>query len=55
MDTGGASTELIWVDKGKCAERISLPIGSVLLSQNFNLGDNIKASDEFGWKNYFFY
>ena len=45
MDTGGASTELIWVDKGKCAERISLPIGSVLLSQNFNLGDNIKASD----------
>lgn len=45
MDTGGASTELIWVDNGKCAERISLPIGSVLLSQNFKLADQIKASD----------
>lgn len=44
MDTGGASTELIWVDKGKCAKRVSLPIGSVLLSQNFDLGDKIRAS-----------
>lgn len=45
MDTGGASTELIWVQNGKCRDRISIPIGSVLLSQNFNLGNEIKASD----------
>lgn len=45
MDTGGASTELVWVNNGKCSERVSLPIGAVLLSQNFNLTDEIKASD----------
>lgn len=45
MDTGGASTELVWVNNGKCCERVSLPIGAVLLSQNFNLTDEIKASD----------
>ncbi|HBG91091.1 Ppx/GppA family phosphatase [Lactobacillus acetotolerans] len=45
MDTGGASTELIWVQNGNCEKRISLPTGSVLLSQNYNLTDQIKASD----------
>lgn len=45
MDTGGASTELMWVRNSKCAARISLPIGSVLLSQDFNLTDQIKASE----------
>lgn len=45
MDCGGASTELIWVQNGDCKERISIPIGAVLLSQNFNLGDSISASD----------
>ena len=45
MDCGGASTELIWVQNGACKERISIPIGSVVLSQNYNLADSISASD----------
>lgn len=45
LDTGGASMELIWVKNGKCGDRVSLPIGSVLLSQEFNLTDQIQASD----------
>lgn len=45
MDTGGASTELIWVQNGNCQDRISIPIGSVLLSQNFDLADKIAASE----------
>ncbi|GAA3639809.1 exopolyphosphatase [Lactobacillus hamsteri] len=44
MDTGGASTELIWVQNGECRQRVSLPIGAVLLSQNFDLTDEISAS-----------
>lgn len=45
MDCGGASTELVWVQNGACKERISIPIGSVVLSQNYNLSDTILASD----------
>ena len=45
MDCGGASTELVWVQNGACKERISIPIGSVVLSQNYNLADSISASD----------
>lgn len=45
MDCGGASTELIWVQNGACKERVSIPIGSVVLSQNYNLADTISASD----------
>lgn len=45
MDCGGASTELIWVQNGACKERVSIPIGSVVLSQNYNLADAISASD----------
>lgn len=45
MDTGGASMELIWVQNGKCEDRVSVPIGSVLLSQDFNLGDTVAAND----------
>ena len=45
MDCGGASTELIWLQNGECKQRISIPIGAVVLSQGFNLGDTIKASD----------
>ena len=44
-DCGGASTELVWVQNGACKERISIPIGSVVLSQNYNLSDTISASD----------
>ena len=45
MDCGGASTELVWVQNGACKERISIPIGSVVLSQNYNLANSISASD----------
>lgn len=45
MDCGGASTELIWVQNGACKERVSIPVGSVVLSQNYNLADTISASD----------
>lgn len=45
MDTGGASTELIWLKNGSCHERISIPIGAVLLSQRYNLTDSIAAAD----------
>lgn len=45
MDCGGASTELVWVQNGACKERISIPIGSVVLSQNYNLSDTISASE----------
>ena len=45
MDCGGASTELIWVQNGACKERVSIPVGSVVLSQNYNLADSISASD----------
>lgn len=45
MDCGGASTELIWVQNGACKEWVSIPIGSVVLSQNYNLADTISASD----------
>lgn len=45
MDCGGASTELIWVQNGACKDRVSIPIGAVILSQNYNLTDKIAASD----------
>lgn len=45
MDCGGASTELIWVQNGACKEWVSIPIGSVVLSQNYNLAYTISASD----------
>ncbi|MBM6753310.1 Ppx/GppA family phosphatase [Lactobacillus alvi] len=45
IDTGGASMELILVDEGQAEEVISLPIGSVLLSQRYNLGDVINPAD----------
>ncbi|WP_295746536.1 Ppx/GppA family phosphatase [uncultured Limosilactobacillus sp.] len=41
IDTGGASMELILVDDGYAEEAISLPMGSVLLSQRYHLGDHI--------------
>ncbi|KRL39107.1 Ppx/GppA family phosphatase [Liquorilactobacillus uvarum] len=47
MDTGGASTELILVKEKKVSDLISLPIGSVNISQEFSLGNNIAASDLF--------
>ena len=45
IDTGGASMELILVDEGQAEEVVSLPIGSVLLSQQYHLGDVIGPAD----------
>ncbi|WP_267201466.1 Ppx/GppA family phosphatase [Limosilactobacillus kribbianus] len=47
IDTGGASMELIAVDNGAAEETVSIPIGSVTLSQRYQLGDVIKAADLF--------
>ena len=47
IDTGGASMELIAVDNGAAEETVSIPIGSVTLSQRYQLGDVINAADLF--------
>ncbi|MFT8446303.1 MAG: Ppx/GppA family phosphatase [Liquorilactobacillus nagelii] len=47
MDTGGASTELIYVENQKIKNLISLPFGSVTISQKFNLNNQIKPADLF--------
>lgn len=45
MDIGGGSTELICVEGGKIAHTVSLPFGSINLSQSFKLTNNIKDAD----------
>lgn len=45
IDTGGGSTELVLVDDGAAEEAISIPMGSVLISQKYHLGDKVKAAD----------
>lgn len=45
IDTGGASMEMILVDQGQAEELVSLPIGSVLLSQRYHLNDQIAPAD----------
>lgn len=47
LDTGGASMEIILVKDGQAEEVVSIPLGSVLLSQRYNLGDRIEAPDLF--------
>lgn len=47
IDTGGASMELIGVDNGEAEETVSLPIGSVNLSQRYQLGDRVAPQDLF--------
>lgn len=47
MDGGGASTELILVKEGQLKNSISLPFGSVTISQEFNLADKINAQNLF--------
>ena len=41
------SMELIYVDDGQAEEIISLPIGAVLLSQEYHLDDQINSADLF--------
>lgn len=47
LDTGGASMEIILVKDGQAEEVVSIPLGSVLLSQQYNLGDLVSAPDLF--------
>ncbi|MCG8538823.1 MAG: Ppx/GppA family phosphatase [Clostridia bacterium] len=57
MDIGGGSTELILVEDRKITNSISLPFGSINLTQNFDLSniirdENIKALETFLIDNY---
>ncbi len=47
IDTGGASMELVGVESGAAEETISIPLGSVILSQRYHLGDQIQAANLF--------
>ncbi|WP_281164688.1 Ppx/GppA family phosphatase [Liquorilactobacillus sicerae] len=47
MDTGGASTELIYVKNQKIQNLISLPFGSVTVSQEFALSEQISPGNLF--------
>lgn len=47
IDTGGASMELIAVEDGAAEETVSIPFGSVTLSQRYHLGDRVNAADLF--------
>lgn len=47
IDTGGASMELISVNNGEAEETVSIPIGSVLISQRYHLEDRIDPADLF--------
>ncbi|WP_390405396.1 Ppx/GppA phosphatase family protein [Lacticaseibacillus jixiensis] len=43
MDTGGASTELILVQNGKCQHVVSIPFGAVNLSEQYLPGPHVSA------------
>ncbi|GEN48146.1 Ppx/GppA family phosphatase [Ligilactobacillus pobuzihii] len=47
VDTGGASSEIILVQNGRASNLISIPVGSVTLSQQFGLEDEVSASKIF--------
>lgn len=47
VDTGGASMELISVNNGEAEEAVSIPIGSVSISQTYHLEDQINPADLF--------
>ncbi|WP_125705750.1 Ppx/GppA family phosphatase [Lacticaseibacillus daqingensis] len=47
IDTGGASTELVLVQNRKLQHRISLPVGSVNLSERYLNRDRITAAELF--------
>ncbi|MFB9768877.1 exopolyphosphatase [Lactiplantibacillus modestisalitolerans] len=44
MDTGGGSCELVLIVNGQAKELISLPIGAVSLTEQFDLADTIPAN-----------
>lgn len=47
LDTGGASMEIILVNDGQAEEVVSIPLGSVLLSQRYGLSDRISTTNLF--------
>ncbi|BDR55846.1 Ppx/GppA family phosphatase [Xylocopilactobacillus apis] len=47
IDTGGASTEIILVQKGALKERVSIPLGAVNISESFLDGDPITSASLF--------
>lgn len=47
IDTGGASMELISVNNGEAEKAVSIPIGSVSISQTYHLEDQINPADLF--------
>lgn len=47
IDTGGASIEIVLVQNGKITNLISIPIGSVTISSEFDLSNHIAASELF--------
>lgn len=42
MDLGGGSTELTWMQDGRVKESVSLPLGAINITQQYDLHDNIK-------------
>lgn len=42
MDLGGGSTELTWIENSKVRESVSLPLGAINVTQQFELNDTIK-------------
>jgi len=52
IDTGGGSCELILMRDGKCVELVSLPIGSVVLSEKFTDRGDMTAAAIFRLFNY---
>ncbi|MEQ8200229.1 MAG: Ppx/GppA phosphatase family protein [Syntrophomonadaceae bacterium] len=42
MDLGGGSTELTWMAGGQVQESVSLPLGALNVTQQFDLADDIK-------------
>ncbi|MCR6515154.1 MAG: Ppx/GppA phosphatase family protein [Clostridium sp.] len=52
IDIEGASTHLLWVKDDEIKEKATLPIGSLSLTNEFNLRDRIKVSDIDSCKEY---
>ncbi|NPV89172.1 MAG: Ppx/GppA family phosphatase [Firmicutes bacterium] len=46
MDLGGGSAELIWISDRRIRESVSLPFGSISLSQRFGLYDRVQPHVE---------
>ena len=47
IDTGGASIEIVLVQNGKVTNLISIPIGSVTISSEYDLGNHVSTSELF--------